>query len=87
MYARVYNSFRPAQGRHVDVALGTLQQHIGPPRKLSGELRSGADGRTGLRIRRQRLQKHLSDEIDHLRVIHSSCANPRAPSKADSCSS
>lgn len=56
------------QGRHVDVALGTLQQHIGPPGKLSGELRSGAHGRTGLRIRRQRLQEHLSDETVHVRV-------------------
>lgn len=57
-----------AQGRNVDVALGALQQHIGTSGKLSGELRTSAHGRTGLWIRRQRLQKHLSNETVYLRV-------------------
>lgn len=63
------------QGRHVDVALGTVQQHIGPQGKLPGELRPGAHGRTSLRIRRQRIQEHLSDETVHLRVSSKSFIN------------
>lgn len=59
------------QGWNVDVPLGTLQQHLGPSGKLSGELRPSAHGRAGLRIRRQRVPEHLSDETVHMRVSRS----------------
>lgn len=67
-----------AQGRHVDVALGPLQQYIGPSGKLPGELRPSAHGRTGLRVRRQCLPEHLSNEAVHLWVSRPTTANPNS---------